>query len=222
MAKRQGKKKPRRGRRGKRDVRFVAEAAGMYGVRAPAELPPGERFISPNQAAKIMNVTGEAVKQWIYNNRLPATKLPNGYWKIKVGDFEKFIRARQEVGRRRVLMVDSENDGEDKFAEEVAKLGQRIVFAHSLADAMLKAADIYPALFILNASMKGLDPWALATKFRQMKSVKNVPILFLSDRDLNESESEKALALGAQGFMRKPVTPAALVKEIERILNRAF
>ena len=43
-----------------------------------------------------------------------------------------------------------------------------------------------------------------------------------ADREVNAIIDDKALALGVQGFMRKPVKAPALVKEMERILNRSF
>ena len=68
MAKRGPKKaNGRRGRKRRMEPMIVAEEAAQYGIRAPAVLPPGERFISPNEAGRILNVTGEAVKQWIYH-----------------------------------------------------------------------------------------------------------------------------------------------------------
>ena len=84
MAKRKTRARSRQG--------LVAEQAAAYGVSVPAEPSISERFLSPNDIGKILNVTGEAVKQWIYHRRLPAVKLANGYWKVKVVDFEAFLR----------------------------------------------------------------------------------------------------------------------------------
>jgi CheY-like chemotaxis protein len=208
--------------RGIRNVRLIPKFAEEFGLSLPLDLLHEERYISPNQAGKIMNVTGEAVKQWIYSHRLPATKMSNGYWRIKVSDFEHFIKARHEVGKRRVLIVDDPTGNEAQFAVELDGLGHDVVFANSMADAFLKAADLNPALFILNVSMKACEVWKLAVKLRNTRCIKNVPLLLLSDKDLTEAESEKALLLGAQGFMRKPVSGPALIREVERILGRMF
>jgi excisionase family DNA binding protein len=50
--------------------------------------------LSPNEAARILGITGEAVKAYIYQHRLPAIKLANGYWRIKKTDLENFIKMR--------------------------------------------------------------------------------------------------------------------------------
>jgi hypothetical protein len=52
--------------------------------------------ISPNEAAKKLNITGEAIKQWIYKGRLPAAKGPNGYWYVRESDIKQFIDDAQK------------------------------------------------------------------------------------------------------------------------------
>src|ERR1019366_10683000 len=102
--------KRKRGRpRGMQQV--VSEQAELYGINVPVLTDTGERFLSPNDIGKILNVTGEAVKQWIYRRKLPAVKLANGYWKVKVAAFEGFLKARTEIGRRHILITDGGNLG---------------------------------------------------------------------------------------------------------------
>ncbi len=89
-------------------------------------------------------MTGEAVKQWIYRRKLPAVKLANGYWKVKVIDFEAFLKARTEVGRRHVLITDGGNSGSTEVVKAVEDLGHQAVLAHNYPDALLKAFGSFP------------------------------------------------------------------------------
>lgn len=214
MAKRKG--------RGRGRPMVVAEQAAAYGVRIPAEPTDTERFLSPNEIGKILNVTGEAVKQWIYHRRLPAVKLANGYWKVRVADFESFLKARHEVGKRRVLITDTRNGSMNDVAVAVEELGHQPVVAHNYADALLKSLDHYPALFVINLSIKDVEPWKLAEKVRTTKALRKFPILFVADADLSDSDAERALKLSAQGFLKRPVDKATLSSEIERIMNRSM
>lgn len=52
--------------------------------------------VSPNEAAKKLNITGEAIKQWIYRDRLPAAKANNGYWWIREKDLQEFIEKSKQ------------------------------------------------------------------------------------------------------------------------------
>jgi PleD family two-component response regulator len=200
----------------------VAEQAAAYGVTVPKELSPSERYLSPNDIGKILNITGEAVKQWIYHGRLPAVKLANGYWKVKVADFEAFLKSRHEIGRRRILVADAQDSTASDVVQTIEKLGHRPVSAHNYADAMLKASDQHPSLVILNCSSKEIEPWKLAEKMRATKALRNVPILLIANAELSEADAEHALDLQAQGFLKRPLDHQMLGQEIGRILNRAL
>src|SRR6266478_8893840 len=150
--------KRKRGRpRGTQEV--VSEQAAAYGITVPVLTDTGERFLSPNDIGKILNVTGEAVKQWIYRRKLPAVKLANGYWKVKVSDFEAFLKARTEVGRRHVLITDGANGGVQEVLDAVEALGHHAVLANNYPDALLKSLDHFPALFVICLSPNDPECW---------------------------------------------------------------
>ncbi len=104
------------------------DGSSSYGISLPVLTDNGERFLSPNDIGKILNVTGEAVKQWIYRRKLPAVKLANGYWKVKVADFEGFLKARTEVGRRQILITDGGDAGTEEIVKAIEELGHQPVW----------------------------------------------------------------------------------------------
>jgi PleD family two-component response regulator len=160
------------------------------------------------------------VKQWIYHRRLPAVKLSNGYWKVKVHDFECFLKARNEVGRRRILLTDVKESDLKEMVSLIEKLGHSALVARNYPDAMLKAADHHPALFVINISFKDSDPWKLTEKLRGVKALRNVPILLLSSTEFTDTQTEKALELGAHGLLTHPLNFETVSIEIKRILDR--
>ena len=210
----------RKGRKHRMGALVVAAEAAHYGIRVPSALPLSKRFLSPNEAGRILNVTGEAVKQWIYHRRLPANRLSNGYWVIKARDLEDFIKARRDLGQKRIMVIDAAGPELVESVAAIEKLGHQPVVAQNAADALLKAADLYPALFVVNVSLTHLDAWKFMERVRQTRNIRNAPFLIVADHDLKEAESERALELGAQGFLRRPITPQTLVEELRRILGR--
>lgn len=222
MRKIEAKVAGRKGRRERGRPTIVAEQAAVYGVKLPADPSASERFLSPNEIGKILSVTGEAVKQWIYHRRLPAVKLANGYWKVKVADFEAFLKARYEVARRRIIVTDSRDSDLPEVLQAIEQLGHNAVVAHNYADALLKALDHQPALFIINLSLSEVDPWKLAEKVRSTKALRNVPILFLAGGDLSDQDAERALNLAVQGFLKRPLDKNTLEGEIRRVLERTM
>lgn len=212
----------KRRKRKEESHQVIAEQAAAYGVSLPGEPTAAERFLSPNDIGKILNLTGEAVKQWIYQRRLPAVKLANGYWKVKVSDFEAFLKARHEVGRRRVLVICSQEDPMTDVVETVQKLGHQPITSSNYADALLKSIDHHPALFVVNCGATETEPWKLLQKIRATKTLRSIPVLLTAQTELSESDAEKALELTAQGFLKRPADPQVLHQEIGRILNRSL
>lgn len=213
--------KRKRGRpRGTQEV--VSEQAAAYGISVPILTDTGERFLSPNDIGKILNVTGEAVKQWIYRRKLPAVKLANGYWKVKVTDFESFLKARTEVGRRHVLITDGANTGHDEILKAVDELGLQPVLAHNYSDALLKSLDHFPALFVICVSPADPDSWKFAERVRGNKSLRSFPILFIAGNVVTDSDTDHAVECYAQGILTRPLDVETLKREIERILQRTM
>ena len=216
-----GEEKRKRGRpRGAQEV--VSEQAAAYGISLPVLTDTGERFLSPNDIGKILNVTGEAVKQWIYRRKLPAVKLANGYWKVKVADFEGFLKARTEVGRRHVLITDGGNSGSKEVLAAVEELGHQAVLAHNYPDALLKALDHFPALFVICISQNDPECWKFAERVRSNKSLRSFPILFIGGNSISDDDTERAVKYYAQGILARPLNVDVVRKEIERILQRTM
>ena len=108
----------------------------------------------------------------------------------------------------------------NEVVQAVERLGHQPVTAHNYADALLKSLDHYPALFVINLSLKDVEPWKLAEKIRGTKALRKFPILLVADADLTDTDAERALKLAAQGFLKRPLDVEDLVKEMERILSR--
>ncbi len=112
------------GRKGPQRTKFEirADIARELEVSLPDEK---ERTISPNEAAEILGITGEAVKQWIYNGRLPAIKLGNGYWRIKVSDLSHFLKKRLGSPQHSVLITPCDKPTLDAIVKVVTETSVR-------------------------------------------------------------------------------------------------
>jgi CheY-like chemotaxis protein len=216
MAKKTSKKSKKKKKRKPRGGKVVAEVAEAYGIDVNQD--PRDRTLSPNEAGKVLGVTGEAVKQWIYARKLPAVKLSNGYWRVRVGDLESFIRKRQEVSQRCVLLAGADGSRLKKRSEQLAPLGHQVLVAEGLADALLKALDHYPSLFVIDIS-GWEDGWTLAQRIRDSRNIRTTHILFLSSATLKEEEINKALELGVQGCLAEDTEADSIRREVQKLLD---
>src|SRR5689334_14862209 len=136
----------------KRRTRRTLEQAG------PPSLDPlglADKWLTPNEAGQRVGVTGEAVKKWIRSRLLPAERMANRYWRIKVSDFEAFLRSRDDSPIASVLIV----AGKDKaLIEAVTKADMQPIFAMNDTDALLKITDANPTQMILDITCKAFRP----------------------------------------------------------------
>ncbi|MCZ7647788.1 MAG: helix-turn-helix domain-containing protein [Planctomycetota bacterium] len=207
------KKKPAK-KGPKLELRIDSKEARKIGISTGAKGPP--KTLSPNQAGKVLGVTGEAVKRWIYDRRLPATKLTNGYWRIKVEDLERFIEFRVSAPKMRVLLYCSDAALLQKLSEAVATDEREILPTSSLLDALLKCQDVYPNLMLVVLGDNG-DGWKLVERIRQAAHVRPASVVIFSKKDLSEEELNRALELNVQCYLKVPIDPAALAQELARI-----
>jgi len=175
-------------------------------------------FLSPNAAGRELGITGEAVKQWIYQRKLPATKLANGYWRILREDLERFVKERREGGRRRLLIV---GEIAQRIAPDVEASGWQALVAHNPVDAVVRAFDCRPSAILIDLASLGEGGWAAAEKIRERRGTKGLPILFVAPEgaEADPKAMERALAVSAQGYLCGNVTAETILATTMNILG---
>lgn len=192
-------------------------AAELYGVTLPGT-SEDDKCLSPNEAARILGVTGENIKQYIYKRRLPAVKLPNGYWKIKKSDFEKFIRARMSAPESKVLVF-AFGTSTDAILRGVEKSGRTAMLARSASDALLKINDEHPVAVVIELSTDAASGWKLAQSIRRSRMLVSLPILLVTELVFEDRELEKALDVGARAVLTAPVAEDLVAIELSNALR---
>jgi hypothetical protein len=201
---------------------LATDQAAAYGISVPVLSDKADRFLSPNDVGKVLNVTGEAVKQWIYRRKLPAVRLANGFWKIRVADFESFLKARTQISRRYVLITDAGGAGIQEIECAAWALGLQVILAHNYPDALLKALDHFPSLFVISLSRNDIEGLKFAAKIKSNKSLRSFPILFIGDADFAPVDTENLLKCNAKGLLLRPLNAVVVQKEIDAIIRRTF
>jgi CheY-like chemotaxis protein len=187
---------------------------------AVSRKPAKEEYISPNKAAVIAGVTGEAVKQWIYARKLPASKLPNGYWRIRLADLHEHLKARKGPGLRRVLLASSDEQLARRAERACAELGYRFASAANRLDALLKAKDTRPSAILIDLADPGVEGVSLAHSLRTTRGFRRLPFILVSTREtLKDLTQAEVLRTSAQGLLHKPVSARALKDELRKLFG---
>jgi CheY-like chemotaxis protein len=126
------------------------------------------------------------------------------------------IEVRLPLGAvRTILVVDDNPDVGELFRRMLARSWYHPVPVRTAARALRAAAETPPDAVVLDVVMPGQDGWEVLAELKRDQRTSHVPIVVCSvlpDRDL-------AVSLGANDFLAKPITRAALLEVLERVFT---
>jgi len=119
----------------------------------------------------------------------------------------------------KILLVDDEQDILDFLSYNLEKEGFEVHTANNGKDAIKAATKLIPDLIVLDVMMPGMDGIETCREIRQIDTLKNTIIAFLTAR--NEDYSQIAgFDVGADDYITKPIKPRVLISRIKALLRR--
>lgn len=120
---------------------------------------------------------------------------------------------------RPILVAEDDDITATILRHRLEKEGFDVVRYANGAEAYKAAAELRPALVLLDVKMPGMDGFELLERLRRMPSYARVPIVLLTSMG-SESDVVRAFDLGADDYIPKPFSPAELVARLRRFLGR--
>jgi len=116
-----------------------------------------------------------------------------------------------------VLVVD--DDPADAFAVQrlLARTRYQPIVVRSVAAAKRAFDSIEPAALLVDIVLLGEECWRLLLGVRQGEARADIPVIVTS----STGEERKALHLGADAYLAKPIAPEALVDLLDRLTGHA-
>lgn len=119
----------------------------------------------------------------------------------------------------KILLVDDEQDILDFLSYNLKKEGFQVYSALNGKDAIAIAKKEVPNLIVLDVMMPEMDGIETCREMREITSLKDVMIAFLSAR--NEDYSQIAgFEVGADDYINKPIKPRVFISRIKALLRR--
>lgn len=125
---------------------------------------------------------------------------------------------RTKRSKKKILIVDDERDIVKALAIRLRSRGYETIVAFDGAQGIFMAHKERPHLILLDIRMPAEDGFSVAEKLKESKSTSGIPIIFLTGSPEIHAE-EKAMALGARFYIKKPYDPEELLDAIERALQ---
>ena len=126
---------------------------------------------------------------------------------------------RKDDARPTVLAVDDIEVNLDVLDSTLSPFGFRVVRAASVNEAKNKLAAEHPALIMCDIHMPEGDGFELIDYVKKDQALRSIPFFVMSSTAWQTSEKQKALALGADKFILRPIEPNVLVNEVRSAIE---
>lgn len=137
-------------------------------------------------------------------------------WEIK--DSTNVIPPNKSDGNTKtILVVDDDKQLVNDISAKLEKEGYATLKAYSGKDAIKMAIKYQPYAITLDIIMPEIDGWEVLQQLQQNPSTANIPVTIISKSD----DLDTSFALGAVGYVQKPVNKRLLISEILKIRQNA-
>ena len=119
--------------------------------------------------------------------------------------------------KKTILVVDDTPENIDIL---VGILGEsyKVKAAPSGEKALKSAGKRPPDLILLDIMMPEMDGYQVFEQLKANPATANIPIVFVTGKS-EDAEQEKGMAMGAKGYLTKPVEPEKVITMVNEILG---
>jgi len=115
-----------------------------------------------------------------------------------------------------ILVVEDNREALFLYEKYLKNTQFQLVPAKNLDDARKLLREFRPLAIVLDVLLEGEHSWELLQELKQNPTTKSIPVYVVTVVD----NKEKALALGADGFLPKPMDRLWLLQELQQVANR--
>lgn len=117
----------------------------------------------------------------------------------------------------KILIAEDENDIRDLIEFTLTYAGHEVHKARNGAEAVEMAPNVMPDLIMMDVRMPRMTGYEACRALKDIESVKNIPVVFLSAKG-QDNEIGEGLDAGAYEYILKPFAPEYLTRRIQEIL----
>jgi len=118
----------------------------------------------------------------------------------------------------RVLVIEDEEDIRDLVGVILTGNGFEVFKASSGEEGLVSAVSHAPDLILLDVVMPGLSGLEMCRLLKNKESTRDIPIIVITVLS-REVDRRYAYEAGADGYLSKPFSIEALLREVDRVLS---
>lgn len=121
-------------------------------------------------------------------------------------------------GRRRVLIVEDDEDSREIYREVLEDSGFEVETAVTGPEGLRMARERHPHAILMDISIPEMDGWAVTSALHDDPGTEDIPVIVVTAYAF-QADRLRADSLGCKGFLTKPCEPSRVLAEIERTLG---
>ncbi len=185
-----------------------------------------KNYLTIPEAAKICSVDRSTMHRWVTSGKIKSYSTPGGTKRIQIEDLKICFEEHQipieltsfEKENKRILIVDDDIQMQRNLRKMLTGLFTEIEVASDGFQAGTKLISFKPHLVILDLFMPNMDGFDVCRHIKEDQSTMNIKILIITGFGSKENH-DKAISLGADGFLAKPFQMKEIINQVERLLK---
>lgn len=117
-----------------------------------------------------------------------------------------------------VLVIEDDTDSRDLIVTALQQFGAKVTAVPSSVAAIYVLSHIQPDILVSDIGMPGIDGYMLMQQIREVTRTCQIPAIALTAYT-SEADQQKALAVGFQKHLAKPMEPLQLLEAISTLVH---
>jgi CheY-like chemotaxis protein len=118
-----------------------------------------------------------------------------------------------------VLLVEDNEDNRVIVDAMLSHAGYRVLIATSGDAGVELARSAEPDVVLMDIALPGLDGWEATRRLKEDPATSGIPVVAFTAHAMAH-DRERAMALGFDGYLTKPIEPREVLAAVERIVNQ--
>ena len=126
-----------------------------------------------------------------------------------------------EVKKIKILVIDDNNDNLITIKALIGEIFSDVIIFLALngKDGLIVAEQEYPDVILLDVVMPGMDGFEVCEKLKKHESLCDIPVIFITALNETRQVRLKALEIGAEAFLIKPIDENELNAQIRAMVK---
>jgi two-component system, cell cycle response regulator DivK len=119
--------------------------------------------------------------------------------------------------QKTVLLVEDNEDNLVVYRTILEHVGYRVLEARDGEEGIRRAREEHPDIILMDISIPKMDGWEATRQLKASEDTRAIPVIALTAHALEE-DRQRALQVGCDGYLAKPIEPRRVVEEVGRFL----